>query len=126
MDYITVADIANEAGIADKDRAVMLSNLYMTKFEFKPFDNNVIPDAVKAAAIELARNYESLYVDQQSGVLSESVTVDVISESKSYSSRAKFKAGWLLMVRAVVIKLPMARKEKLSISPESWRHICKA
>ena len=98
MDYITVADIANEASIADKDRAVMLANLYMGKFEFKPFDNNVIPDAVKAAAIELARNYESLYVDQQSGVLSESVTVDVISESKSYSSRAKFKAGWLLMV----------------------------
>ena len=98
MDYITVADIANEAGIADKDRAVMLANLYMGKFEFKPFDNNVIPGAVKAAAIELARNYESLYVDQQTGILSESVQVDVIAESKSYASNAKFKAGWLLMV----------------------------
>ncbi|UOO89513.1 hypothetical protein LVJ82_00595 [Vitreoscilla massiliensis] len=98
MDYITVADIANEPSIADKDRAVMLANLYMTKFEFKPFDNNVIPNAVKAAAIELARNYESLYADQQTGVLSESVQVDVIAESKSYSANAKFKAGWLLMV----------------------------
>ena len=68
MNYITVADIANEVSIADKDRAVMLANLYMGKFEFKPFDNNVIPDAVKASAIELARNYESLYVDQQTGI----------------------------------------------------------
>lgn len=98
MEYITVADIANEAAIADKDRAVMLANLYMTKFEFKPFDNGVIPDVVKAAAIELARNYESLYADQQTGVLSESVQVDVIAESKSFALNAKFKAGWLLMV----------------------------
>ena len=100
MDYITVADIANEASIADKDRAVMLANLYMSRFDFVPFD--VVPSAVKQAAIELAKNYESLYIDKQTGVLSESVQVDVISESKSYSSTAKFKTGWLLLIEDIL------------------------
>lgn len=98
MQYITINDIANEQTIADKDRAVVLANLYMSKYEFKPFDNNIVPDAVKQAAIELARHYQELYADKQTGVLSESVQVDVISESKTYSSNAKFKAGWLLLV----------------------------
>lgn len=95
IEYITAADLANTT-IQDKERAAFLANLYMQNYCFKEYD--VLPEMIKQAAIVLAENYSLLYADKQTGVLSESATVAVISESKTFSVNAKFTHGFLLQV----------------------------
>ena len=95
IEYITAADLDNTA-ITDKENAAFLANLYMQKYCFKTYD--VLPDMIKQAAIILAKNSDLLYADKQTGILSESNTVAVISESKTYAHNAKFVNGFLLQV----------------------------
>ena len=95
IEYITAADLAGTT-IQDKDKAAFLANLYMNNYCFKDYD--VLPDMIKQAAIVLAENYSLLYADKQTGLLSESATVAVISESKTFSANAKFMHGFMLQV----------------------------
>ena len=95
IEYITAADLASTT-IQDKDKAAFLANLYMQNYCFKEY--GALPDMIKQAAIVLAENYSLLYADKQTGVLSESATVAVITESKTFSVNAKFTHGFLLQV----------------------------
>lgn len=95
IEYITASDLDNTT-IQDKEKAAFLANLYMNNYCFKDYDT--LPDMIKQAAIVLAENYSLLYADKQTGLLSESATVAVISESKTFSSNAKFTHGFMLQV----------------------------
>ena len=100
VEYITASDLAN-TNIADKDEAAQLANLYMQRYPLPEFD--VVPQGVKDAAVVLAKHHDALFVDTQTGVLGESVSVDgAVSESKTYAANAQFKTGWQLQVEAML------------------------
>ena len=104
MNYITVAEVDAELGStwaaddAAKKRAVMLVNLWLSNYDLIDFD--VVPDAVKAAAFELAGVAASgeLYMEKQMGVLSERVKADSVEVETTYNDKAVSTSAWLQIV----------------------------
>ncbi len=97
--FVSAAEVSTvlPAG-ADGERAAMMANLWLSRQALKPF--NVVPEGVKAAALELARMAHEglLYADTQSGLLAETVRADSVSVSRSFSPSAKAVSGRMRLV----------------------------
>src|SRR5690606_19003196 len=115
IEYITVTEVDTLLGsewaeAEQKERAVMIANVWMTNQSLPDLDP--VPDEWSVAGSEVAKDAAAgkLFGAKETGVVSKSVSAGDVSSSKTFSTNAKtYTAGESLALAILKPWLPSRR-----------------